>query len=69
MIEMEIYDGKNEEGEIHYGMMRWMTHVMDICQFRKQRMPSMSTKTKRDVEAANENDHERSLIFGASDYH
>ncbi len=21
MIEMEIYDGKNEEGEIHYGMM------------------------------------------------
>jgi hypothetical protein len=31
MIEMEIYDGKNEEGEIHYGMMRWMTHVMDIC--------------------------------------
>ena len=61
MIEMEFYDGKNEEGEIHDSMMRTkakqgrMTHVMDICQFRKQRMPSMSAKTKRGIEAANEN--------------
>ena len=54
MIEMEIFVHKNEQGLV--------THVMDICYFRKKRMPSMSTMTKRGVEAANENDHERSLI-------
>jgi len=40
-----------------------VTHGMDICYFRKKRMPSMSTMTKRGVEAANENDYKRSLIF------
>ena len=61
MIEMEIYVRKNEQGLV--------THVMDICYFRKKRMPSMSTMTKRGVEVANENDHKRSLIFGAHDYY
>jgi len=55
MIEMEIYERKNEQGLV--------THAMDICYFRKKRMPSMSTMTKRGVEVENENDHERSLIF------
>jgi len=55
MIEMEIYERKNEQGLV--------THAMEICYFRKKRMPSMSTMTKRGVEVENENDHERSLIF------
>jgi hypothetical protein len=55
MIEMEIYERKNEQGLV--------VHAMDICYFRKKRMPSMSTMTKRGVEVENENDHELSLIF------
>ena len=70
MIQMEFYEGKKEYIEIHYDRLRMntnqgsVTHVMDICQFRKKRIPSMSTKTKKGDEVANENDHERSLICG-----
>ena len=67
MTEMEFYEGKKEDSQIHYSMMRikttqegMVTHVMDICQFRK-----------KSIEVANENDHRRSLNFGASasEYH
>ena len=68
MTEMEFYEGKKGDSQIHYSMMRtktkqegMVTHVMDICQFRK-----------KSVEVANnENDHRQSLNFGASasEYH
>jgi hypothetical protein len=38
MTEMEFYEGKKEDSQIHYSMMRtktkqegMVTHVMDIC--------------------------------------
>ena len=53
MIQMEFYEGKKEYIEIHYDRLRMNTnqgsvmHVMDICQFRKKRIRSMSAKTKK----------------------
>ena len=67
MTEMEFYEGKKEDSQIQYSMMRrkttqegMVTHVMDICQLRK-----------KSIEVANENDHRWSLNFGASasEYH
>ena len=64
MTEIEFYEGKKEDSQIHYGMMKtktkqgMVTHVMDICQF-----------WKKSIAVANKHDHRRSLKFGVSDYH
>jgi len=39
MIEMEMYERKNEQGLV--------MHAMDICYFRKKRMPSMRMREFR----------------------